>query len=124
LGLPRHGDIRPPSLHRVLAAVAERLHTMEPALAAAIGLQYDWQPPGVDALPLPLAEGMARQVNWEYRTSQHTVPVPGLIGNLTFRAAPDPMTGVLLDIGQWLGLGQKTTFGFGNYVYQSEEISA
>lgn len=117
-----------PSLASMLNSIAERLRLLEPTLAQAIGIDAKWTAP--EALhhiqALTPATDPARQIEWAYTaTSRHskkshakprTLAFRGIVGNLIYQNNHTPHEHALLYWGQWLGVGQKTTMGCGNYV--------
>lgn len=117
-----------PSLGAVLDSIADRLRALEPELAAALALPADWKAPARlrEIQPLTPAARPARQVQWDYTASprrppgetpapRRSFPIHGIVGDLIYPASGDPFEADLLYWGQWLGVGQKTTMGYGNY---------
>ena len=117
-----------PPLASVLNSIANRLHDLEPDLAAALGLTADWSAPAAaaDIAPLTPAAAPARRVAWTYTATpraapepaprRRALPFPGIVGDLIYPASGLAHESALLHWGQWLGVGQKTTMGCGHYV--------
>ena len=68
--------------------------------------------------PLTPAADPAREVVAPYATRDHRFTAPGLIGTLVYPSHAPALEAALLYWGQWLGVGQKTTMGFGSYVWR------
>lgn len=125
-GLRRHGQLPWPPLGSVLESVAARMRTLAPALADDLGLTPSpgrWRaaPAQWASEPLTPAADPAREVVVPYATRDHRFTPPGLIGTLIYLSHEPALEAALLYWGQWLGVGQKTTMGFGNYVWQPIE---
>lgn len=122
-----------PTLGSALDSIASRCHQLEPELAAAVGLPHDWQaPPEAHAIEAYTPAGRpARQVEWVYSSTPRQAPdspaptpprerrslvIRGLLGELAYPVPDIPHAAALLHWGQWLGVGQKTTMGCGQYV--------
>lgn len=132
-----HGQLPWPSLGSVLDSMAQRLITLEPALAAELGLigragsgvAWSAGPEARSIAPLTPADQPARQVQWTYQASARSRPgspprrlvLPGITGSLIYPASADAprcrLEAALLYWGQWLGLGQKTTLGCGRFTW-------
>ena len=131
--LPQLGSLPWPTLGQVLDSVARRMRALEPDLARVTGCGLEWRASETAHLikPLTPAADPARQVVWAYSSTprarqdqaappgRRTVPVPGILGTLMYRATADAVERQLLYWGQWLGVGQKTTMGFGSFVLSS-----
>ena len=131
--LPQTGSLPWPTLGQLLDSVARRMCALEPDLARVAGCGPEWRASDAAHLiePLTPAADPARQVVWAYnstprarqdqavRPGRRTVPVPGVLGTLVYRATADAVERQLLYWGQWLGVGQKTTMGFGSFVLSS-----
>ncbi len=122
-----------PTLGSVLDSIADRMHVLEPELAAALGLSPDWAAPESARCiqPMTPAAAPARQIEWQYTstprsntgdapTPRRTLPVPGLVGELIYPATGIEHESQLLHWGQWLGVGQKTTMGCGSYALATQ----
>lgn len=118
-----------PSLGSLLDSIAERLRRLEPGLAEAIGLPSHWRAPqeAWAIHPLPHPEAAARQIPWEYTSTprpkadappcsgRRTLHLQGIVGDLVYSHLGLAHERPLLYWGQWLGVGQKTTLGCGDY---------
>lgn len=125
-GLQRHGSLPWPTLAQVLDSISQRLRVLEPGLFHHLGLDASWRagPNACRAEALTPATRAAYQVEWIYRSTSRSDPpgsgprsiaLPGLLGTLVYLASGDPREAALLEWGQWLGVGQKTTLGCGQY---------
>jgi hypothetical protein len=131
-GLQRYGQLPWPNLGRVLDSVAQRLLSLEPEIAEALGLPPDWRASDLcrELTPFTPANDPARQIEWTYRAAPRPKPgeppaqarrsldLPGIVGTLLYLSSSDPFESALLYWGQWLGMGQKTTMGCGQYVWR------
>ena len=125
-GLRRHGHLPWPPLGSVLESVAARMRTLAPARADDLGLtpapgRWRATPAQWATEPLTPAADPAREVVAPYATRDHRFTAPGLIGTLVYPSHAPALEAALLYWGQWLGVGQKTTMGFGSYVWQPIE---
>lgn len=128
-GLQRYGQLPWPSLGSVLDSIAQRLVVLEPELAQVLGVGAGWSAGSAarSVMPLTPASDPAAQVVWPYQGSPRGVhpprprslPKPGIVGQLIYPSGTDPLEAELLHWGQWLGLGQQTTMGCGQYVYRT-----
>lgn len=131
--LPETGQLPWPPLGSVLASIARRLHVLEPELAKALDVGAKWRAntSAAKTEPFTPAAEPAKQVVWTYTaaarehqgqersSSRRSLPIPGIVGTLLYPASDDPTEHALLNWGQWLGVGQKTTMGCGNYALNS-----
>lgn len=120
-----------PTLGQMLSSIAGALCDLEPQIAQQLGLTHGWLADTASWLTPPLTPAIdpAQQVQWLYRstpragqaspsttTAQHReLEIPGIVGTLIYAAGNDPVEHALLHWGQWCGVGQKTTMGFGSY---------
>jgi hypothetical protein len=119
-----------PTLGALLDSLAKRIQTLEPALAQTIELVDGWRAPDYThaAHCMTWAAAPAKQVQWRYASEpknragrkrvdskQRALTLPGIVGTLMYVCSLSPTETTLLDIGQWLGVGQKTTMGYGSY---------
>lgn len=119
-GLRRHGQLPWPPLGSVLESIAARMHALAPVLAQELlGPSDRWQasPAQWHAEPLTPAADPAREVVARYATRTHRLDTPGLLGTLCYLSEAPEVESALLYWGQWLGVGQKTTMGFGSFVW-------
>lgn len=108
----------PIALERWIKALRRRLSELEPELAEQF--EFDgasWQKQeralrDVDVASFDLAVLACR---WKSRTKSDSVLLRGQTGRMRFDGEIPARTHALLDLGQWLGIGQKTTMGFGWY---------
>ena len=100
-----------PSLKTVLDSIAKRM-VLEPELAETIGITHGWCASDRLKYIYPFY-ALAKQITWRYKGN----PMPGIVGRLIYTAALSSPELALLEWGQWLGVGQKTTMGCGRYVY-------
>ncbi|MCK6401070.1 MAG: CRISPR system precrRNA processing endoribonuclease RAMP protein Cas6 [Sphaerotilus natans subsp. sulfidivorans] len=124
-GWHQHGHLPWPPLGSVLESIAARLRALAPAQAARLGLEA--LPPGQPRWraepaqwaiePLTPAVRPARQIIQSYRTREHHLTPAGLIGTLIYPSHRPEHEAALLYWGQWVGVGQKTTMGFGSYAW-------
>ncbi len=127
-GLQRYGRLPWPSLGSMLDSIAQRLIALEPELAQALYIGPGWSasPAARSVMPLTPADAPATQIVWTYRAAprgvnpprSRSLDLPGIVGTLVFPGSDDPMERALLHWGQWIGVGQKTTMGCGQYVYR------
>ncbi|BDI05763.1 CRISPR system precrRNA processing endoribonuclease RAMP protein Cas6 [Sphaerotilus microaerophilus] len=128
-GLQRYGQLPWPSLGSVLDSIAQRLIALEPELAQALQIGPGWSsgPATRSVMPLTPAQSPAEQIVWTYRAAargvhpprSRSLELPGIVGTLIFPGGNDPLERALLHWGQWIGVGQKTTMGCGQYVYRA-----
>lgn len=119
-GLRRHGQLPWPPLGSVLESIAARMHALAPSLAQELlGPGHRWRasPAQWHTEPLTPAADPAREVVARYATRAHQLDTPGLLGTLCYLSEAPEVESALLYWGQWLGVGQKTTMGFGSYVW-------
>lgn len=128
-GMRRHGQLPWPPLGSVLESIAARLRSLAPDLALDLGFDAADVAPGFQPQrwraspaqwqtePLTPAADPAREIVSPYATRSHRLDTPGLIGTLCFLSSEPALECTLLYWGQWLGVGQKTTMGFGSYVW-------
>ncbi|MFA6203149.1 MAG: CRISPR system precrRNA processing endoribonuclease RAMP protein Cas6 [Gallionella sp.] len=121
-----------PTLGAVLESIATHLRIKQPDLAEKLGIDENWKPSVVSgqAQALCFAADPARQIECDYPSStarpqrpdqahraQRPKQVRGIIGTLLYTATGDKQEQMLLYWGQWTGVGQKTTAGFGSYTF-------
>jgi len=129
--LPATGVLHCPTLGAVLDSIARRMIELEPGLADTISLPPGWKTSASSRAiaALTAAADPAKQVEWEYASTPRNADnaanahrklrVPGIVGALSYPASDDKLEFALLYWGQWLGVGQKTTMGCGNYTLSS-----
>ncbi len=124
-----------PTLGQVLGSIADALCSLEPRIAQQLGLAHGWQPdPARSQLAaLTPAHDPAQHMQWLYRSTprvgqakpnggtaqRRELNIPGIVGTLVYPAGSDPVEHALMHWGQWCGVGQKTTMGFGSYTLGS-----
>ncbi|KDB50828.1 hypothetical protein X805_35720 [Sphaerotilus natans subsp. natans DSM 6575] len=113
-----------PSLGSVLESIAARLRVLAPTQAAQLGLdalpaRLRWRaaPAQWQIEPLTPASRPAREIVLPYQTREHHLAPSGLIGTLIYPSHHPEQEAALLYWGQWVGVGQKTTMGFGSYAW-------
>lgn len=123
------GTLPWPTLGSVLDSIAQRLRELEPGLAGSLGISPAWKASAAshDCAALTPAADAARQEMWPYASTPRSAGdnatasahrkllIPGIIGTLAYPASGEEHEHALLYWGQWLGVGQKTTMGWGSY---------
>jgi hypothetical protein len=113
----------PFTLVSIVRSVQRRMQHLEPGLAAQCGFQTpEWQAAMKTIWPHRIAQPELTDVAscpWPYvsRNTPGHAPVwmPGLQGRLHYQTPLPAMVAQVLDIGQWIGIGQKTSLGMGWY---------
>jgi hypothetical protein len=123
-------DLPWPTLGQILLSVAGLLRARLPYFANELGIDSNWKPSEeAQAIqPTTLDTDPARQSEWDYpsrtprpgREIEHNstgkpTQIRGITGTLAYQATNDRQEWMLLYWGQWVGVGQKTTAGFGSY---------
>jgi len=111
----------PITLSSIAHSIQRRMMTLEPELAA----QFEFSSPawrqtmqGIRMINRPCrSEIIARSWPYASRNTPGTAPIciEAIAGDLYFEGAIPATLVSLLEIGEWIGIGQKTTFGMGWY---------
>jgi len=118
--------LRPYTLSSIVRSVSRRMQTLEPTLAQAYGVgSSTWQASCQSLWPHQVASHSHISPRpWPYASrntpGQHPVTIAAIEGEMHF-SGPTPANIVsLLHIGQWMGLGQKTSLGMGWYGVETD----
>lgn len=119
-----------PTLGGILESIAAHLRVKQPQLAEQLGIDKAWHASSAaeQTQALCFAAEPASQQECEYPSSvsrperpdqahgaQRPKTIRGIVGTLIYPATGGKQEQMLLHWGQWTGVGQKTTAGFGNY---------
>lgn len=108
----------PVSLARWVKALRARLSELEPQLARQFDFKgHAWQSQEHALRDVGIVHADIARFQWPYRsrTKKHPVMMEGHIGTTHFAGDIAPGVHALLEFGQWLGIGQKTSIGQGWY---------
>lgn len=109
-------DAIPLSLKRCVRALRQRVSELEPSLAAHYGFDGDdWGALEHHLRDVAISRTNNRLVEWRYGSSTKPRPVTlrGQLGRVEYRGdIPAPVIS-LLQLGEWTGMGQRTTLGQG-----------
>lgn len=116
-------DAIPLSLKRCVRALRRRVSELEPSLAGQYGFDSDdWAALEHHLRDVAISRTTNRLVEWRYGSSTKPRPVTlrGQLGKVEYRGdIPAPVVS-LLQLGEWTGMGQRTTLGQGWYRFTHE----
>ena len=118
-----------PTLGGILDSIALHMRAKQPRLAEQLGIDKTWKASSVaeQTQALCCADKLASQPECAFPSSKarperreesrknHPQSIRGIIDSFIFPATCGKQEQMLLYWGQWTGVGQKTTAGFGNY---------
>lgn len=108
----------PPGLLRVVRSLAQRVRSLEPALAKTLGLHAPtWIVAEEQIRPIAGHGTNWRTYDWRYgsRTKDKPLDFHGELGRVDYRGHIPAPIHALLRWGTWFGAGQRTTLGQGHY---------
>lgn len=111
-------DATPVSLARWVKALRLRLSELEPRFAEQFEFQGTaWLTQEHALRDVAVTQAEIRLQNWTYgsRTKTNLINLHGQVGTMRFKGRIAPRVLALLELGQWLGVGQRTTLGHGWY---------
>jgi hypothetical protein len=109
-------SLLPPSFAQLLKSIQVRAETLaglpeELILSGATPTLVEQGEANFERLAIPHASARSR----ERGNRKPNFTLPALRGSITYTGAFTATDFLLLELGQWLGVGQKTTIGFGAY---------
>lgn len=108
----------PVSFARWIKALTRRLSALEPQLAERFDFHgASWQKQEHELRGVDIAHSALDRFEWRYGscTKRRPIWVGGHSGTVHFAGDISPGVLTLLEFGQWLGIGQQTTWGHGWY---------
>ena len=115
-----------PQLLRIVRSLTRRIRTLEPALAAASGMDSaSWTAAEEQIRKHPLVSSRLSVARWYYGSRSRAAPFPcnGLLGAIHYAAPLPANIATVLHWGAWFGVGEGTAFGQGRYILSGRSPS-